>query len=205
MRQQISLSLIITLVALFALTGFQFLGQQAPAVKPPMPNPSDPVATESPSLVQLPQFSLPPVEEFSETLARPLFYEARQPPEASAANDGDPQPQSKSSAAETLIISAIVLTGDEQFVLVQNPGNQSLKRVEKGEEVAGWSLNEIRNESVLLRKGSRTKVVPLWRFQPPPKQSATRRSRNASNENSAQRRQKLRRTQRRVTRDGSND
>ncbi len=204
MGQQISIPLIVTLVALLVLAGLQLLAQGTPAARPPAPEATDP-GSESPSQVQLPQFSLPPVEEFAETLARPLFYEARQPPDSSPANELDPQPQSNSGSAETLIISAIVLTGEEQFVLVQNPGKQSLKRVEKGEEIAGWSLAEIRNESVLLRKADQTKVVPLWRFQPPPQQAATARSRESSKQRSQQQHQKSRRIQRRVPRQDANN
>ena len=100
------------IVALLVLAGLQLLAQGTPAARPPAPEATDPGTGESPSQVQLPQFCLPPVEEFAETLARPLFYEARQPPDSSPANELDPQPQSNSGSAETLIISAIVLTGE---------------------------------------------------------------------------------------------
>jgi general secretion pathway protein N len=203
MRQEISIPLIASLIALLALAGVQWPKQEAQAVKSSPPA-ADARPVDPPSQLPLPQFSLPPLEEFSETLARPLFYEARQPPELSSTNGSDPQTPTRSVSTENVILSGIVLSGEEQFILVQDPSNQSLTRIEKGQEIGGWSLDDIRVDSVLLRKDDRTKVVPLWRFEPPPKQTVTRHAGKTAKQGSQQRRhQLLPRVQRRITRDGS--
>lgn len=205
MRQQISIPLIVTLIALIALAGLQWPKSKAPAartsardttVQPSdLPNPS-----------QLPQFSLPPIEEFSETLARPLFYEARQPPDPAITNGSDAQAQFESLSTENLILSAIVLSSEQQFILVQDPSNQSLTRVEKGQEVGGWSLDDIRTDSVLLKKDNRTKVVSLWQFEAPPQQPSARRTPQTPNQTAQQRRHRaLSGTQSRVSRSGSKE
>ncbi|MFZ0255357.1 MAG: hypothetical protein WAN46_06880 [Gammaproteobacteria bacterium] len=205
MGQQISIPLIVTLIALLALAGVQWPEKKAPTAKAAAANTTT-LPPDLPTQSQLLQFSLPPIEEFSETLARPLFYEARQPPDPSAANGSNPQAQFESISSENLILSAIVLSSEEQFVLVQDPSNQRLTRVEKGQEVGGWSLDDIRNDSVLLRKDNQTKVVSLWQFEPPPKQAATHRTRKTPNQTAQQRRrQALSRIQRRALRDEANE
>lgn len=205
MAQHVSIPLLVTLIALLVLAGFQLREHEVPAAKPSVPEATE-LASVRLSQEQLPQFSLPPIEEFSETLARPLFYEAREPPDPVTMNSKDPQARSRSTSSEDLILSAIVLSSEEQFVLLQDPGKESLSRVEKGEEVAGWSLDEIRRESVLLRRDTRTKVVRLWRFQRPPMPVAKRQPRDGSKPTLQQRRRRTSsRTQRRDTRHESHD
>ena len=202
MKQPTASALLVTLIILLILAGFQLWGQAIPAAKPSMPAAPE-AALGLPSAEDLPPFSLPPVERFSETLARPLFYEARQPPDPRVANGFDPQARSESISSEDPILSAIVLSSDERFVLVKDPGKQDLRRVQKGEEVAGWSLDEIRNDSVLLRKDDRTKVVSLWQFQPPPQQPAIRRGRGTPKQ-TLQRRQARPHIRHRVTPNDAN-
>lgn len=190
MGQQVSIPLIVSLIGLIALTGFQLQNQgETQAAKSMAASSTErPISLDPSSHSPLPQFALAPLEAFSETLARPLFYEARQPPELSATESGDSLAQSESIATEDLILSGIVLSGEEEFILVQDRGRESLTRIEKGQDVGGWSLDAIRDDSVLLRKDNQTKVVPLWRFQPPPKQAAKARSRDAAKQTAQQRR-----------------
>lgn len=206
MRQQISLPLIVSLIALLVLGAVQLQGYERPRDTSPVPKGPEP-PSDLPVHTPLLQFSMPPIEEFSETLARPLFYEDRQPPDPSVASSGDPQAHSENTSTEDLIISAIVLAGEHQFVLVQDPGKQkSLRRIEKGQAVGGWSLDEIRNDSVLLKRENRSKVLQLWRFEPPPTQASAQRTREAAKQSLQQRRrQALRRSQRRARRNDSND
>ncbi|MGF1615002.1 MAG: hypothetical protein ACFCVA_14145 [Gammaproteobacteria bacterium] len=172
-KQPISIALLVSLTALLALVGLQWPPYATPTATSSAPEATD-WQRQGSAQGELPQFSLPPIETFFETLARPLFYEARQPPELPAEDDDDPRAQAETLAEGDIVLSAIVLASDQRFALLQTtPQKPNLIRVEEGQEVAGWSVETIRNDSLVLKKGDRTKVVLLWRFEPPPKQRAT--------------------------------
>jgi len=114
-------------------------------------------------------FSLASLQSFSQTLERPLFTADRRPPvraapaparaPASAPPDPAPAPE-----IGPFILSAIVIVDDEREVLLSDPREGRLTRRREGETVDGWTLEEIREDAVILRYGDQTRDVLLRRF-----------------------------------------
>jgi hypothetical protein len=120
--------------------------------------------------------ALPELALLSATRERPLFYEGRtypEPePEASAA--GGPGAMTDAAPAPVTVplgavkLSAIVIVDQQRVALLREPGSAESRYLGVGGSVNGWTVAEIRTDSVLLRNGTSTEELKLWTFEPIP-------------------------------------
>ena len=124
----------------------------------------------------VPTFSLPSVDNYAETVERPLFAHGRQPHQAvSVPQQPQKQRPVKQSDPKRFVLSAVVMEGDMRVALLRDPTNGKLTRLKEGSSVGGWSLSEVKADSVVLSNGSTTQEVQLRRFEPPPPPKRKRR------------------------------
>ena len=129
-----------------------------------------------------PRFTLEDRETFPETLARPLFMPNRRPPESEAPESPAPVKRAAKPDTKRYALSAIIIVDDERIALLTDTATGGLSRVKEGESVAGWRVEEIREESAVLRNGEVREELPLRIFGPPaiapkPRRASTRAKR----------------------------
>jgi len=110
--------------------------------------------------------SMPPLAAFAETLERPLFSESRRPAESETLAEAPDDSDAARPAAGGFLLSAVVITDESRVALLRGPESRALARLREGETLDGWSVAEIRADSVLLRHADETQRVPLRRFGP---------------------------------------
>ena len=107
------------------------------------------------------EFTLPPLEQFSEIVARPLFSQTRLPPsetEDTVADDAQPLPIRPDF---NLILAGVVISAEGRMALLQRPTSTDLIRALLGQEIDGWQVELIEADRVTLRHGETVEVVTL--------------------------------------------
>ena len=134
----------------------------------PPPGLPDPVAAGEPVAPELPAFvaETPLLSEFKATLDRPLFSQDRRPDRSVAAQDGEVETPSGPDSAAGLRLSAVIVDADGRSALFSTPQQIQAQRVPLGGTIAGWRVEEIRDDAVVLRSGSRQAEVALRTFGP---------------------------------------
>jgi hypothetical protein len=126
-----------------------------------LPIPSEPAAaparTEGAGTPSAePEFAMSPLEDFTETLARPLFMDTRRPPEPGeepvAEEAPPPEPPKATAKLAGLELSGIVITSKARVALIRKVRGGELLRLSLGEQVDGWTIDAIRPDRVILRK-----------------------------------------------------
>ncbi len=125
-----------------------------------------------------------PLSDYGTTLARPLFYAGRTTPsQATESAPGTPQTTSAPTPANNvprLSLSAVIVEQGERSALLVAPGQATSTRLKVGDELAGWRLIRVDDDSVTISANGREQVLPLRDFgaAPPPPQSNTPPQRN---------------------------
>ncbi len=91
-----------------------------------------------------PRFTLPPLRDFGEVLARPVFSETRRPPAPEAAAPG---------ATPPFALVGVVLTATERHALLEHGLPPHIDRFAEGQEVDGWAVEAVQLDRVVLRRG----------------------------------------------------
>ncbi len=110
----------------------------------------------------------PPLEQFEEIMARPLFDDSRRPQQ-----DEEEESVSESAAAmrEKWRLSGVVWEDDQQLALFSERQGAGRARIKTGMYLDGnWQLEEIGMDTVTLSDGSQTLRLELWE----PRQPSTR-------------------------------
>ena len=109
-----------------------------------------------------PDFAMPPLETFSETLARPLFMATRRPPE--------PQPEPVEEEPERapakpkpvpVTLSGIVVSPTERQALLGSQRSKELIWVTEGQVIDGWTVRSILPDRVILHRRGVTAELEL--------------------------------------------
>jgi hypothetical protein len=109
------------------------------------------VPPSRPEVPNAPSFTMSPAAAFTEILARPLFSRTRRP----SAQAG----QLPASSSLTLI--AIVISDDERHALLGSGQPLKITRVHEGDEIAGWTVEAITPDKVIVRRAdAREEVKP---------------------------------------------
>lgn len=130
-------------------------------------------------------FQLPPVEEFSAFVDRPLFVEGRKPPvegeqQAQAAKPEDLAP------LELSLMGVMFSPHGKMAILAEASGKN--RRVKLGGTIEGWRLIDLKADRVTLQRGDEQRDLPLMKPRPkgvapapgqPPVQPGGRRGRPA--------------------------
>jgi general secretion pathway protein N len=115
-------------------------------------------------------FELPPVEVFDDIVARPLFEPSRRPVVVdgaeSAALKDTVAPPPRLGANIDISLTGVVIDGDRGIALVVHNGKTD--RVRTGEPVAGWRVETIETERVVLGQGTARVELALRPFDTDP-------------------------------------
>jgi hypothetical protein len=107
------------------------------------------------------EFTLPPLEQFSEIVARPLFSQSRRPPSERADTAPEIAQPLPVRSAFNLILTGVVISAEGRMALLQRPKSPDLIRALLGQEIDGWSVELIEADRVTLRQGEIVEVVTL--------------------------------------------
>ena len=102
---------------------------------------------------------LPPIESFSETVARPLFMATRRPPEPE-----EPEVEAEPTAGaqrNMFNLLGIVISSDERIALVTRRRGGDFLRLVVGQRVDGWLVVAIEHDSMTLSQGDETEMLKL--------------------------------------------
>ena len=117
------------------------------------PPPPAPLVAAPPETIA----ELPRIDEFAETVARPLFMATRRPPE----------PEEEVVAPETGVqhnlfnLLGVVISADERVALVTRRRGGDFLRLVVGQRIDGWLVVAIEPDSVTLSSGDETEVLKL--------------------------------------------
>lgn len=159
----------------------------------------------------VPSFSLPAVDNYAETVERPLFAFDRRPAQAVPVSEQPEvqQPARQQAEPSRFVLSAVVMEGDLRVALLRDATSGKLTRLKEGSSVGGWSLSEVRADSVVLSNGSTTQEVQLRRFEPPPppkrKRRKSRVAARVDEDADSEERSQLRRSQRQTQQSRTED
>ncbi len=117
------------------------------------PPPPAPLVAAPPETIA----ELPRIDEFAETVARPLFMATRRPPE----------PEEEVVAPETgaqrnlFNLLGVVISADERVALVTRRRGGDFLRLVVGQRIDGWLVVAIEPDSLTLSSGDETEVLEL--------------------------------------------
>ena len=133
---------------------------------PAVPSPPAPAAAAAAAELPRLEVAAPALAALRTTLERPLFNADRRPDPS--ADGGARADQPDPATALPVRLSAVIVGGDgRRSVLVEVPGQDRPTLVGKGDQVAGWRVDEIDDEAVVLSAGGQRTVVPLRIFDTP--------------------------------------
>lgn len=105
-----------------------------------------PVASSA-STAAIPRFTMPPLRDYAEVAARPLFSETRRP----VAPD-TPRGPVAPPASFTLI--GIVVSERDRHALIEHGQPPRIERVAEGQQLDGWTIDRILPGKILVRNGN---------------------------------------------------
>ena len=111
-----------------------------------------------PALPAAQAFQMPPIEDFGETLDRPLFSKIRRPPPPAPDAPAD-KPEKKQTVKVRL--AGVVISPEERVALVQEPRAREITRLKVGQEIEGWVLEAILADRIVLRFGELREEVKI--------------------------------------------
>lgn len=155
------------LLLLCVLLGYVvYIQAEAALPLPPEPRVTAAPMESSAGPADEPEFSMPPLENFAETLARPLFMDTRRPPEPGAepvALEPDPQPEPPKPTPKLvgMELSGIVITPASRVALVRSARGREVVRLKEGEEIDGWIVETIDPDRVVLRQADAFEELTL--------------------------------------------
>lgn len=155
------LVLLLVWLALLGSIAVQWL--QPPQLSRILAAASDPVKAPRTDVAPPKLASVASLVHYDEMVARPLFYPGRRPlapePKPTAAPPAD-------NVKLTLI--GVVVTDKVRIALIRQEDTHKVSQLSVGQEVADWHLEQIKPESVVLRRGNDTQELPLLRNQAKP-------------------------------------
>jgi hypothetical protein len=102
------------------------------------------------------------LQEFSAITERPVFSETRRP---------EPPASDRSTARRTLdgvILMGTVIGRDRKSALLRVPGSPTLQTVSEGQAIAGWTLEKVLPDRVVLSVGGDSVEISIWKDRLPP-------------------------------------
>ncbi len=103
-----------------------------------------------------PAFTLPPLGDFSETVARPLFLPSRRP--LAPAEDA---PAEAGVVRNLFTLMGVIISADERMALVKRRKTGEVLRLIEGQRVDGWLVEAIMPDRLALSHGAETEEVVL--------------------------------------------
>lgn len=129
--------------------------------------PSDPGPTQSPAA-----FSMPDKESLAVILERPVFAQSRRPSGRAGAGPEE--------TSIDFMLSGVVISGDERSALIRPSDGGTIRQLNVGENIAGWTLVEVAADRVIVRRDTVEAEVFLDYAAPAPAGLRTEVPRDAS-------------------------
>lgn len=105
------------------------------------------------------------LEEYTELVERPLFFNERRPIVPGADADEEPEAIKKALKEISLKLIGIINVPGSVYALFQNPkakpDENKFKRLKQGGDVNGWTLKEIKSDRVIISSGTGTEEILL--------------------------------------------
>jgi hypothetical protein len=146
---------------LLASTGLGFLVAEELAPPAPAGAASAPPKPEKPAGVEKIQPPRRALREFSAITQRPVFSETRRP---------GPPASGRATARRTLdgvILMGTVIGRDRKSALLRVPDSPTPQTVSEGQEIAGWTLEKVLPDRVVLTFDGDHLEVSIWKDRPP--------------------------------------
>jgi hypothetical protein len=108
-------------------------------------------------------FSLPPLDDFSAIVDRPLFSPDRKPPpETREVGEPAVATEGSSSGERQIVLAGTATDQSKRAVAILHDITQSLQfRVWVGDEIAGWTVKAIRPRAIVLGTATQEVTVTL--------------------------------------------
>src|SRR5918992_1995543 len=135
---------------------------------PPSPSVITPEASrtpQSPLPVKKDDFSLPSLSQFQAIIERPLFLQSRRPV-PSATTETSPT-VSKETRLNQYSLTAVVIVPDKRLALLRSTTDKKIHKIEEGQDLQGWKLKEIKDDSALFQQVNESQELRLQRKTPP--------------------------------------
>ncbi|MEZ5590280.1 MAG: hypothetical protein R3F53_06060 [Gammaproteobacteria bacterium] len=113
-------------------------------------------------------FKLPALAQYAETVDRPLFYPERRPPKPDPEPVAVPEPPAPPPDESEMTLIGVLITPQSTTAMVRVENAEKTDLLKIGDKVETWQLAEIKTESVIFRKGEKTKELTLERNQRQP-------------------------------------
>lgn len=111
------------------------------------------------------------ISEYQDTVNRPLFMQDRQPYVMVKPEIETTKVTVKKIIPQQFSLSAIVISYDKSLAILQYRENKTLQRIVLGETIDGWTLAEIHDQYIVLKKGDEMQTLELEIKGSPQKQS----------------------------------
>ncbi len=122
---------------------------------------SNPAAAESGADADA-VFELPPLEEFSAFVDRPLFLEGRRPV---AEAETLQTPKEEDLAPLALSLMGVMLSPRGEWAILAEASGKN-RRVKLGGSIAGWRLVALKPDHVTVQRGDEKRDLPLMKPRP---------------------------------------
>ncbi|MDS4019178.1 MAG: hypothetical protein RKR03_01495 [Candidatus Competibacter sp.] len=121
---------------------------------------------ELPAVAPVQPFQLPPLDQYGEIVAHPLFVAARQP-EPPPPEEAAPEKPTAGPEQKPVLIGIMIAPESTVALLRPEEPNAKVARVKPGESVGDWRLEAILPNRVVLRKGQTIQELALERPKRP--------------------------------------
>jgi hypothetical protein len=128
-----------------------------PAVVPAVPVGVTAEREDEPASID---FALPPIEHYAELIERPLFLESRRPFRLEPAAADAPEPV-RLGRRPALVLMGVVITPERRSAMLLDAASRQAMSVAEGAAVAGWRLDQVGPDGVVLRQGAQTIALAL--------------------------------------------
>jgi hypothetical protein len=92
---------------------------------------------------------MPPLQQFSMIVERPLFDSTRKPAPDAAGSSGE-----VSVVFRQMVLTGVIITPEKNMAILKNKKQKQTIRLEPGESVQSWLLDEIHPDRAVFRKGT---------------------------------------------------
>ena len=161
------LSLLLTLSAASTAALIYSDAWRLPETPRDKPQTDAPTALESAADTVVASSAPPPLQNFSEIIARPLFAPDRRPQRVSPGGQetvakAPTTPIPGAPVSNQFQVMGIVISEDEKAALIKPVGQKGeILRVREGQLVSGWKITSITPEAVNILQDGRNEVIKL--------------------------------------------
>ncbi|MEE4379665.1 MAG: hypothetical protein V2J55_19430 [Candidatus Competibacteraceae bacterium] len=143
-------------------------------------NPSNDSSPLAESMLSVQDFAVAPLDDYADIIERPLFLEARRPPDPEQEEIAEPEAPAPSEKQDvTFLLQGVLVTPESTMALLRVEQDNKVVRLRVGEKEGDWQVESIQPDSVSLRSGEEVVKVSLVRNKPRPKRSAPTARRSA--------------------------